>query len=642
MSHSMHLPCAGVVELASSLGNVIGVNIGPEFIFDYPTVHEITENLWQITSTDNMSQIKLEFRSQQGSVGMDETCTAKIIGSKSRWPTCTNGDSRTPVPHDRWDQHRALIYGNESSVKISFGGFLLHWKEFDSVLFQTSHGEAAQLDPQQRCLLEDSLDVLQGGPIPWDMSIFVGIGRLEDPRYVSQHTTSAIAAGAAGLSTAKAASAAAGRLSYTFNIHGSCVAIDTACSSTVVCMKMILDEFRLQQSENGLICGANLPMSQETSLMFSASGMLAPDGRCKALDITADGYGRSEAVSVLRVTMSKHFYHENDPECIGCLLSCATNQDGRSSSLTAPNGPSQQQVIRKSLSQAQLGSSSISLHGLHGTGTALGDPVEISALQNVVREYTGNQVALIASKSSYGHAETVSGLCTLLHVSSNMLKGSIPSITHLRNPNRHMLNILDDSVFSILPRENSMLTRQAPNLIGGFSAFAFQGTNAHAVVAAGNPLQRERPTVEHLLHRTHAYIVPNLHVFSSGFFSNLSSLTIEFMVGSKVRYLLDHKIQHQGILPAATSLDLLSHIPRTMFERQIKHGNKHWPTVAVQRVILVSPLLLGPSMEFAGSIKVSASMLMHDITLHADGRMFVKAQISRYEIIYHPCYACSI
>ena len=154
-----------------------------------------------------------------------------------------------------------------------------------------------------------------------------------------------------------------------------CVSIDTACSSSLVGSHVALNSIVSGESKSVSTCGVNVTLSPLTTELFTRAGMLAHDGRCKALDSRADGYVRGEAcvaVELRLVNMSTKSGH-------GAICGSAVNQDGRSSSLTAPNGPSQQRAIRAALQMAGLNGAIVAGLELHGTGTPLGDPIEVGA-----------------------------------------------------------------------------------------------------------------------------------------------------------------------------------------------------------------------------------------------------------------------
>ena len=211
--------------------------------------------------------------------------------------------------------------------------------------------------------------------------------------------------------TGGAHSVAAGRIAFTHGFAGAAVAIDTACSSSLVALNTASAMcVRLQLPRKGLACVAsvNLLQALHTSIIFERAGMLAADGRCKTLDSTADGYTRAESCIAIYLTNVMEPFITEGMVSIR-ILSSEINKDGQSSSLTAPNGVAQQKVIRNAINLAGLDESVDGIL-LHGTGTALGDPIELGAIIMVLKQAQGctngfPNIFLVALKSSVGHSE---------------------------------------------------------------------------------------------------------------------------------------------------------------------------------------------------------------------------------------------
>jgi len=254
---------------------------------------------------------------------------------------------------------------------------------------------------------------------------------------------------------------------------------------------MAFNALQLRQIAAAAAAGANLILHQETSAIAQKAGMLAPDGRCKALSAAADGYGRAEALGVLLLQLAAAV----DSSSVAAFLAgSAVNQDGRSSSLTAPNGPSQQEVMRAALGIAGLSATDVTALGMHGTGTALGDPIEVGAAAAVLN--SGSRPAplvLMASKSWIGHAEPAAGLVGLNHAQLAVPQTRTLPILHLGGMNQYVTALMErqPGAWSV-PRQPAVLgsmaaagpEASAARLVSGVSAFAFQGTNAHALLSA--------------------------------------------------------------------------------------------------------------------------------------------------------------
>ena len=206
---------------------------------------------------------------------------------------------------------------------------------------------------------------------------------------------------------------ASGRLSYAYGFKGPAVSVDTACSSSLVAAHLAATCILTGVTTAGLTAGVGLLLSPDTTAMFHKAGMLASDGRCKSLDLAADGYVRGEAAGVLLLQAIAPPAAQG--RALAVFRGSAVNQDGRSSSLTAPNGPSQQETIRGALTLAGLHPADMTHLQMHGTGTALGDPIEVGAAAAVLVDGVRRQAALAAStaKSWIGHTEAAAGVMGL-------------------------------------------------------------------------------------------------------------------------------------------------------------------------------------------------------------------------------------
>ena len=251
--------------------------------------------------------------------------------------------------------------------------------------------------------------------------------------------------------TGTALSVVSGRASYSMRLKGPAVTVDTACSSSLVSLHMAFTSICLGHASLAFNSGVNLTLVPETPAMFQRAGMMTPDGRCKTLDAAADGYVRAESVvTALLQGISDERIEASAPETEGgkCVLvqGTAVNQGGRSSTLTAPNGPSQQDVLRNALKSAAAAAHEVVALQMHGTGTPLGDPIEVGAINAVLMEgagkYRTESITLMASKSWLGHAEPAAGMVGLAHAASALGHGAALGISHLRELNPYVVSSL--------------------------------------------------------------------------------------------------------------------------------------------------------------------------------------------------------
>jgi len=294
--------------------------------------------------------------------------------------------------------------------------------------------------------------------------------------------------------TGNTLSVASGRISYAFGLRGPALTVDTACSSSLVSLHTAFNAITLGQCTQAVNAGANLMLSVDTPAAFAKSGMLAADGRCKTLDSAADGYVRAEAAGAYFLQSSNS---SSLSEVVYAILrATSVNQDGRSSSLTAPNGPAQQDVIRSALSAAEIHLAELNGVEMHGTGTGLGDPIEIGALAAVVEGRTSSSsgvlpLVLMAGKSLMGHSEPAAGVMGISHAQLAVNGNAALPLLHLHSVNAYIAPVLNQSAgkwsvqrnLGALPSSGSINTA---TLTVGVSSFAFQGTNAHALVSSIN------------------------------------------------------------------------------------------------------------------------------------------------------------
>jgi hypothetical protein len=335
----------------------------------------------------------------------------------------------------------------------------------------------------------------------------------------------------------------------------------------------------------------------QASMCCLAAGMLAPDGRCKTLDSAGDGYVRAEGCMLMTLSHDTNACHE---EAIIVFTGTAVNQDGRSSSLTSPNGPAQQMCIRQALRRGGSSSGHISELQLHGTGTALGDPIEIAAVDGVFGTSAHeHRIRLQSCKSIMGHAEPAAGIAGILHTVLGFQMAS--PILHLRSLNQHLLAIFPAADHRGENRSQYIVAKQhATSPLSttgrGVSAFAYQGTNAHANLLVAHTSELTEPTV---LRRTYAncstrtWSLEQLWVMSlgrmhlvGGALSDRSSTTNVEVKLSAARnaYLCDHRVVSKEIFPAAGYLDAMNHLAHSVLYAESK---------AVSNLSIQIPMVIG-------------------------------------------------
>ena len=502
----------GAVELRNQLQSIAGSDSLPStLVFDHPTVRQLAIMLQpkQSTSSAPLPTVNAIISAQHDEANVaarrmlavdGDRCTphqspVAVEGTASQMPgniSTTSGtwsvngsgaDVVQEVPSSRWDvaslAHKPELMQN----RRRHGGFIVCADLFDGVAFGVSVSEASAMDPQQRLVLEISYQALHAAHIKRTnllsslMGVFVGISfvAFEESMMASPIGATVYAATGSGNSIAS------GRISYTFGTHGPCISVDTACSAALVACREATKA--VPECGHALSVGANLILSPVASDRFAVAGMTSPHGRSHTFDHRADGYARAEACCGVVVG-------ELDRSLV--VAGSALRQDGRSASLTAPSGQAQRSLIITALADASVSVEELSLNEAHGTGTALGDPIEAGSLVASMRadqlctpELAGGvrREALLTfsgGKANYGHAEPAAGLTGFL----KLLLGLSRALT-VPNAQLRVLNPHVDSTLASIDGEihvGTMPMSMVEHGAGGISSFGYSGTITHVVL----------------------------------------------------------------------------------------------------------------------------------------------------------------
>jgi 3-oxoacyl-[acyl-carrier-protein] synthase II len=401
------------------------------------------------------------------------------------WQLLQEGkDAITSVPDDRWNEQNCDL-GTNTPEKIctTYGGFVPHLKEFDPSFFRIAPKEAVSIDPQQRLLLEVSWSALENAAIDPEQvqssqtGVFIGIAAVDYWHQLLSRNNAEIDA---YMTTGNTHSLASGRISHFFNFTGSSISLDTACSSSLVAVHLAIKSLRDRECSMALAGGVNRLISPKVSLNFAQAKMLSPDGRCKTFDESADGFVRSEGCGIVVLKRLSDAIADGD-RIRAILLGSATNQDGRTSSITTPNSLSQQAVIKQALINSKVEASQVSYLETHGTGTALGDAIELEALSQVFKD--NEELILGAVKTNVGHLESAAGIVSLIKTVLALENQLIPANLHLEQPNS---KVEWQKLPFKLPQKAIAWHQTAKPRIAGVSSFGFSGTNAHVVVQEAN------------------------------------------------------------------------------------------------------------------------------------------------------------
>ncbi|WP_328346046.1 polyketide synthase [Micromonospora sp. NBC_00421] len=390
------------------------------------------------------------------------------------WANLADGVSSVgdaPTGHRGWGH----LWSTADEVPT---GWVDRVEHFDAARFQLTDREARRLDPLQRLLLSVTDEALEScghtaASLGTATGVFIGTIASDFPELVA----GSIGAGDPHVATGTAVSMVANRLSHAFNWSGPSFAVDTACSSSLVALHQAAMHLRAGEVDAAVVGAANLVLTPTKTRSFLRNGMLSPTGVCRTFDDDADGYVRGEGCGVIVLKRLADAERDGDP-ILAVVRGSAVNHTGAAGFLTAPSSTAQQAVIRSALRRAGVEADGIGYIEAHGTGTQLGDLIELEALQAALGPARRGTVAVGSVKTNIGHLEPAAGIAGLIKTILALQADRIPPSAHLTFPNRAFrfenspLFVPDRLVPWVGPR------------VAGVSSFGFGGVNAHAVLAA--------------------------------------------------------------------------------------------------------------------------------------------------------------
>lgn len=424
------------------------------------------------------------------------------------WQNLLDGvDAVGRVPAERWDADAFYDPNPETPGHIVTreGAFIENVYDFDAQFFGTSGHSARGMDPQLKLLLEVTWEALENAGIsPTALEqtrtgVFTGLWSVD---YWQDATQCAPELINASVGESLLHSLSSGFISYALDLKGPSMTIDTACSTSLVTIHLACQSLRSGESDVALAGGVNIVLSPKTSVVVSSRKVLAPDGRCKAFDASANGFGRGEGCGMVVLKRLSDAVADGDP-IFAVVRGSAINHDGRGSELSVPNAAAQQRAIGDALRNAGVEPRDVRFVEAHGTGTAAGDPVEIEALARAYGEgRRADDPLLIGSvKTNIAHLETASGVAGFIKAVLALHNEQIPANLHFDTPNPRV-------PWAELPV--SVVTQPTPwprgerRRLAAVSSFGISGTNAHVVLEeapppASAPLQVESSRPYHVL-----------------------------------------------------------------------------------------------------------------------------------------------
>ncbi|UCH94145.1 MAG: SDR family NAD(P)-dependent oxidoreductase [Candidatus Aminicenantes bacterium] len=409
----------------------------------------------------------------------------------------TGSDLIVEIPPDRWDWRE--WYGDpaleSNKTNARWGGFISRVDAFDAQFFGISPREAELMDPQQRIFMETVWKTIEdAGYRASDLAgtrtgLFVGVAGSDYSELLRDHQVEILPQMATGLSH----SALANRVSYFFDFHGPSEPVDTACSSSLLALHRGMQSIRSGDCDLAIAGGVNVITSPIGYIAFSKSGMLCPDGRCKTFDKQANGYVRGEGCGAVFLKPLRKAQADAD-HIYAVIKGTAVNHGGHTTSLTAPNPVAQADLLVTAWKKSGIDPTTVTYIEAHGTGTSLGDPIEINGLKRAFEQLYGEwekpvppkaYCGIGSVKTNIGHLETAAGIAGIIKVVLAMKHKTLPATVHFKEINPQIE--LDGTPFYIIretrpwecltDEHNKKIPRRA-----GVSSFGFGGVNAHVVL----------------------------------------------------------------------------------------------------------------------------------------------------------------
>ncbi|WP_394831506.1 SDR family NAD(P)-dependent oxidoreductase [Pendulispora rubella] len=477
------------VELRRRLQKRTGVKLPATLAFDHPSPRHVANWLFDRLSADverhdATPEASARAEASLAIVGIGLRLPGGVTSLDELWGLLARGaDAVTRVPSDRWDAD--AFYDANPDVKgksyVRDAAFLDRVDLFDADFFGISPREASHVDPQHRLLLEAAWHALEdAGIVPASLGdsktgVFVGIGP-SDYEQLEGPVRDADAYAVMGTPS----SFAAGRLAFTLGLQGPALSVDTACSSSLVALHLACQALRHGECDVALAAGVNVMATPDLFVLMSRTRALAADGHSKTFSAQADGYGRGEGVVVVALERLRDA-RARGRDILAVVRGSAINHDGRTSGITAPNGTSQQKVLRAALEDARLAAADVDVVECHGTGTSLGDPIEVQALGAVYGTGRDAERPLLlgAIKTNIGHLEAAAGLAGVAKIVASLRHDALPATLHTTPRNPHIE--WDDLPVRVVDAARLWPRLDRPRR-AGVSAFGLSGTNAHVLI----------------------------------------------------------------------------------------------------------------------------------------------------------------
>ena len=487
-----------VPAFVDALNNMFRIHMNAGEIFRYFTIAKLVNYITDMISNDGEEK-DMEQKQQ---ISCEEKVA--IVGMSCRFPGGANDidafwdllvnhkDGVSEAPGERWDIDKYYDSDKNAPGKAYCrkGGYLdFDINDFDARFFNISPKEANALDPQQRLLLELTWEAFENANLNIERyngsNTGVYLGICSNEWYMSQLYSGDLTTINPYSLTGSCFSTACGRVSYTFGLEGPCAAVDTACSSSLTALHFACQGLLSGEADMQVVGGVNLIESPACNVGFSKLQATSTDGYSKSFDASANGYSRGEGGGVLLLKRLSDAIRDNN-EILGVVSGTGINQDGKSNGLTAPNGEAQEKLIRKTMTRSGLNPSEIDYVEMHGTGTKLGDPIEVGAVAATYGlGHKDTDLLKIGSvKSNIGHLEGAAGVASIIKVLLAMRHQMIPANLHFHEPNPYI--DWEHSNITVVAK-NTPWNKEDGKRIAAINGFGFGGSNAHVIIEEYKP-----------------------------------------------------------------------------------------------------------------------------------------------------------
>jgi len=427
-------------------------------------------------------------------VGVGCRLPGGVTDTNSFWKLLRSSRSAiNEMSDERWNMAAFYAADPEVGGKIHTRalGLLDQVDQFDADFFSISPREAESMDPQQRLLLEVTWEAIENsGHCCTELDsqrvgLFIGMMNKDYLHLNAPDMCGSNAKHSPYYASGEAFSVGAGRLAYFLGLRGPCMTIDTACSSSLISVHLACQSLLNGECEVALAGGSSLILAPEASIVSSNARMLSPTGQCWTFDERADGYVRSEGCAVVVLKRLSQALADGDP-ILAAISATAANHNGRSQGLTAPSTAAQVELMQTALDHARLDPAQVRFIEAHGTGTPLGDPIEMNSIQAIYGQGRNAQKPLLVGgvKALLGHTEACAGIAGLIKLALCVSENRIVPQRNFSRLNPHIR--LQDGVQIIVDEQVWQTEEDNQNeqklRYGALNSFGFSGSNAHAIV----------------------------------------------------------------------------------------------------------------------------------------------------------------